>query len=155
MKALLCPLACCLGMLSLADAHGFPVESKVSEHLGKTYVTEVTPSDLKDSPAWDSDKSPPPLAPEKAGELARVCIETSIGPSSMYRPGFPQNATWQVGDLTLKRYRGTSIWYYVVLMEPIYYGRTGPSPKVAVIVTMDGKAISPRHDETRKARREF
>lgn len=79
----------------------FPVAFAESTFQNSNYVSEVWSSTLSNSPAWDAEKTPPPLNPKRAGVLAVQSAYVQLGNN----PAWPQlrfgEPAWSVDEVSL------------------------------------------------------
>ena len=129
-------LAALMAVCGMAAASEFVVDRAESTFLEKRYESSITFTNLKGAPAWDAEKSPPPLTPRKAANLAESAAQLQLGNHPLWPADQPG---WSAVKIALTKFHNVG-WYYRIELQPKFAG-SGSLPDVIFFVTMNGKAL--------------
>ena len=132
--------------LCQAEDQPFVVASADSTFQGGVYECQLTLSQLKAAPVWDSDTNPPPLTPHKAMAVAIAYAESVLGPLASANIRIDSGTpAWIPLQTELIQFMNTDMWYYRIQVRPFLPG-SNSVPAVTLFVIMDGRVrpLSPR-----------
>jgi hypothetical protein len=107
----------------------------------------LTATEIESAPTWEDLEKSPPLSAKRAIEAAKNAIVRFEKEGLL--EALPDTLEWTLEGLTLKPVGGEK-WYWLTTFEATPkpgFGMTGISLEISVLVTMDGRVITPSVSE--------